>query len=66
MRDDGWTQNEGVCPVPVGTLVDVVFRNGRVQCNARALCKGYIDEFWAEDWTLDGVGADIVLWRLSN
>jgi hypothetical protein len=55
----------GECPVPKGTIVDVVFRDGdtarRVPAGV-ALDKG----FYAEVWNHAGNDADIVAYRVSQ
>ena len=52
----------GVCPVPIGTLVDVEHRSGSIYQRVEA------GKRWsfAEDWGIDNEGADIVAYRLSE
>ena len=71
-----WQVNTGVCPVKRGTLVDVRFGDGRVVYHTPALTmdaddvgvdeSGRVSERAAFDWSIDGVGGDIVQWRLHE
>jgi len=71
-RKGGWIEwNGGVCPVPEGTRVDVKYRNagtvfGAAQYGLSALNvygnAGASSAFWRHD----GVGCDIVAYRLSK
>ena len=51
--------NGGDCPVEIGTLVDVIHRDGE-QHNG---CEAGISGSSAEDWTHSDHPADIVFWR---
>lgn len=54
--------NGGECPVPMGTLVDVVHRNGYKYCNQLAGASGS----HAEDWSwMDDHPADIISYRIA-
>ena len=71
-----WQVNTGVCPVKRGTLVDVEFADGYIVYHTPALTVDVDDEGIdkyggvscraAFDWSIDGVGADIVQWRLHE
>lgn len=56
----------GECPVPVGTLVDVVHRDGDVYLSQQAGVAGELPYGFAEDWDhLDAPG-DIVRYRVAR
>lgn len=58
----GWIENKGVMPVPKGTLVDVVHRDGDVFERIKA------GENQAQDWSFDPLfeDGDIIKWRRSE
>lgn len=60
--------NTGVQPVPTGTPVDVIFRNGEVAINVPAgvVTDPAVSMNFAADWSLEKVDWDIVQWRLST
>lgn len=60
---DGWIVNTGTCPVEKGDLVDVRYRDGMEVFNVPALTFG-TGKPEATDWTLDGICADIVAYRV--
>lgn len=57
------------CPVPDGTLVDVILRNGKFGTLCHANQPTYEEESLgaakAEDWETTGDSRDIVFYRLS-
>lgn len=53
-----YTPNKGTCPVPEGTLVDVIHRDGEV-------FKRTDGDEWR--WSIEGdFPGDIIFWRLSK
>ena len=60
----------GECPVEKGTLVDVVYRNGNENLHVGAgVYPCFTGSDFAKnayDWSEDGVGADIIAYRLSE
>lgn len=64
---EGWVRHRGgKCPVDKGVRVDVRYRDGEISMNQPALEKGDPSEPWAEDWSHDGVSADIMAYRLHK
>jgi hypothetical protein len=61
-----WTENtSGNCPVPEGTLVDVIHRSGETYINVPALILGKE----ADDWYVGSYGETccaVTFWRLSE
>lgn len=67
MKDDWIEWNGGECPVPAGTLVDVLYRDGAQQASVRAL-RTYTPlgpHRLAASWTHEGLGDDIVRYRIA-
>jgi hypothetical protein len=54
----------GECPVPKGTLVDVIYRDGDIANSVPAGVALY-EGFYAEVWTHEGITADIIAYRVS-
>lgn len=65
MRDEWIEWHGGECPVKIGTLVDVIYRDGDQSSNQSAGVKGVNGVPSAEDWSHDGCCADIVAYRIS-
>ena len=64
---DGWIEwNGGECPVELGTIVDVKYRDGHIQLQCRA--KDFRDsELYATTyWGSSGGSADIIAYRLHK
>lgn len=72
MRNDWIEWTGGDCPVAKGTLVDVKYRDGRsangVTAGTESGEPNHVSDNGsnAEDWSHDGVWADIVAYRLSR
>lgn len=58
----------GECPVPTGTLVDVIYRDGRITRNAKALMNmdGFTRDAGHSFWQHDSMIGDIIAYRLSE
>ena len=70
-EDEGWIAWKGSrdgndCPVGEGTLVDVKYRDGEVRYNLKALSKLSGRGVTLPYWEHDGIGNDIVAYRLSE
>lgn len=64
---DGWIKwGGGECPVPVGTLVDVVHRDGDVYLSQPAGVAAELPYGFAEDWDHLGAPGDIVRYRVAR
>ena len=65
---DGWIEwYGGECPVAKGTLVDVKFRNGRIEDGTPAgEDNGGYSRMQAIDWSHHGFQSDIIAYRLSK
>lgn len=64
---DGWIEwGGGECPVNMGTLIDVKYRDGHLQlgCRAKSICDKelYATTYWGNS----GGSADIIAYRLHN
>lgn len=62
---EGWIDwPGGECPVPVGTLVDVMYRDNEIMLGVEAGVEGG----WAEDWSHDEYEntGDIIKYRLAK
>lgn len=61
---DGWIEwKGGECPVEKGTLVDVIWRDGRERIGVKAL---HIGGAGHQFWVADGMINDIIAYRLHN
>ena len=58
-----WIENSGSIPVPLGTLVDVEYRDGNT-CHALPAGKWLNGAWCAHDWGIDGSTGDIIKWRI--
>ena len=58
--------NGGECPVPVGTLVDVEYRDGARMPAMKAGVIDYDSDYLAYDWTHTDNDGDIIAYRLHN
>ena len=52
--------NGGECPVPKGTLVDVLYRSAGIKTSVAAGGK------YAHDWADDDMGRDIIAYRICE
>lgn len=57
-----WYENKGVCPVPEGTYIDVIYRNGEKRREVRAKDTRERTPY-AVHWTNTGGPYDIMHWR---
>lgn len=68
-KNDGWIEwGGGERPVPVGTLVDVKWRDGRIDDGLPAGVRHSLgrEKRHALDWGSDGVSCDIIAYRLHK
>ena len=68
---EGWIRHRGgKCPVEAGTLVDVRYRNGKVNERVAALNSCYVsgsmDGYKAYDWSHNGASLDIMAYRIHK
>jgi hypothetical protein len=65
-----WIKNKGKLPITKGALVDVTYRDGRINNHVIAgqdFCDTGSDSARnARDWTIDHVSQDIMKWRLHQ
>lgn len=55
--------NKGSCPVPEGTMVDAIHRDGEV---FKSVVVGKHGAVMTYNWKGDGTACDIIFWRLSK
>ncbi len=64
---DGWVENTGGMPVKEGTVVDVVYRNCKINLHTKAGipfdASGSLGGHFAYGWALSGSDGDIIWWR---
>jgi hypothetical protein len=64
---DGWIEwNGGECPVNIGTLIDVKYRDGHLQLGCRAKSRCDTELYATTHWGNSGGSADIIAYRPHN
>ena len=64
---DGWIEwNGGECPVNIGTLIDVKYRDGHLQLGCRAKTRCDTELYATTHWRNSGGSADIIAYRLHK
>lgn len=64
---DGWIEwNGGECPVEVGALIDVKYRDLHVQLGSKVGDRSAVEMYATTHWRNSGGAADIIAYRLHN
>ena len=63
---EGWVENEGGCPALIGTKIDVLYRDGRIERNIPALRGAENGGRKALRWWRIGSYDDIIAYRLAE
>ena len=64
---DGWIEwNGGECPVELGSLIDVKYRDGHIQLQCRAKDRRVSELYATNYWGSSGGSADIIAYRLHK